>query len=186
MKKFINLSIAILFALTLTGVITAQEEPVVPKVPKEVPKPMPQPTPPTEMTEKPDEDSAESEDEKYDIPLIGKEDLKEGKAKLSAEIEELTAEAYVEANEDGTTQLKISMSNVDKIAKDKTYFVWLANAEGKYSKIGEVSYSETNKTAEIGGKVPLDNFGIFITVEDGKVEEPTSKTYTAFKQESEE
>ena len=186
MKKFINLSIAIFFTFTLTGTLAAQETPVVPQIPKEVPKPMPQPTPPTEMDDKPNNDSAESEGEEYDVPLIGKANLKEGKAKLSAEIEELTAQAYVEANEDGTTQLKISISNVDKIAKDKIYFVWLTTSEGKYSKIGEVSYSETSKTAEIGGKVPLDTFGVFITVEDGKVEKHTSKTYAAFKQEAEE
>ena len=185
MKKIINLTIAIIFTFILTGTLAAQETPLIPQIPKEIPKPIPQPTPPTESANKLNKDSTESEGEDYDVPFIGKENLKEGKAKLSAEIEELTAEASIEANEDGTTQLKISMSNVDKIAKGRIYFVWLTTSEGKYSKIGEVSYSETSKTAEIGGKVPLDTFGVFITVEVGKVEKPTSKSYAAFKQESE-
>lgn len=178
MKKFINLSIAIIFVLTLNGFTNAQQNPVVPQVPKEVKKPIP----PIDKAM----DSAKAGEQDYEVPMIKKENLKEGKTTLKAEIEELNAEALLEKNKDGTTQLNISMSNINKIAKDKIFFVWIATDTGKYRKIGEVVHSEESKNTELKGKVLLESFGLFITVEDGKVDKPTSKTYAAFKQDSAE
>jgi hypothetical protein len=164
MKKFLNLSLAIVFALSLTGLTNAQETPV-------VPKPAEKPVPPTEET-----DAVQT----YDVPLIGRDDLTDGKAKLNAALEGMSAEAFIEANEDGSTQVRIAMNSLDKIAKGKTYAVWLAGEDETYTKIGEIVYAADQKSAELSGKVPTDTFGIFITSEDGQVEKPTSKTYTAF------
>ncbi len=173
MKNFRHVIISFVFAMGLTSFAFTQNTTSNPdrvrKTPIEVPK---------EMLDKVDQDG-----EKYDVPLIDKDNFKEGKVKLSAELEGLTAIASLNLSGDGTTYLKISTEGRTKIAKEKIYFVWLATPEGKYKKIGEVSYSEKEEKSEINGRVPMDNFGIFITSEDSAVEKPTSKVYAAFKQE---
>lgn len=185
MKKIFSLSIAILFTLTFTNLATAQDTTTIPpQVPKKAEKPLPKPTPPAEDSMNSEDIEIAEEGEDYDVPMIGKTDLKGGKAKLSAEVDGLNAEAFIEANKDKTTMVRITMSNLNKVAKDKTYFVWLATGEGIYTKIGEIKYSEKETNAELKGNVPTDSFGLFITSETGTVDKPTSKTYAAFTQDA--
>ena len=73
MKKFITLSTTFIFVLILTSFNFAQEmkPPTLPKIPTKVPA----------VNDKKEAATTGVDGQKYDVPIIAKENLKEGKIK---------------------------------------------------------------------------------------------------------
>ena len=195
MKKISIYSVAILFALIFAGIGQAQvtaptPAPVPTEVPTDKPNPVdsdvtapkPDPTVKVPMPETVDMDSmdADTDETDYEVVMIGKDDFSEGKANLSAEVENLKAEAFLESGGENSTTVRIAFSDLNKLSKDKIYTVWLASGDGEYTKLGETKFDEKNTNAELKGTVPLDSFGLFITVEDAAADQPAGKTYATF------
>jgi len=58
--------------------------------------------------------------------------------------------------------------------------LWTYSPDGKYSKLGQIINTGRRDDTTIQSETALADFGLFVTVEDGEVEGPTSHVYQAF------
>jgi hypothetical protein len=58
--------------------------------------------------------------------------------------------------------------------------LWASSPDGKYTKLGQVINTGERQESEIRSETALTNFGLFITVEETDVEQPSSTVYAPF------
>jgi hypothetical protein len=58
--------------------------------------------------------------------------------------------------------------------------LWASSPDGKYTKLGQVINTGERQESEIRSETALANFGLFVTVEDTDVTQPTSTIYAPF------
>jgi hypothetical protein len=64
--------------------------------------------------------------------------------------------------------------------KEKRYVLWAVSPENTYTKIGQVINTGKRQEAEIRGETALKDFGLFVTLENADVTQPTSTIYSTF------
>src|SRR5439155_6527832 len=118
-----------------------------------------------------------------DVPLLGVAQYRGKKSELhlnhfQGELRGLQAHAYLKPV-DGKTQIRMTFDDLQKAPMNKRFVLWTSGPNG-YTKIGQVIHAGNKDTAEIRGETALNDFGLFLTVEDADVDRPTSTTYTTF------
>jgi hypothetical protein len=120
----------------------------------------------------------------YDVPLLGISSLggkdTEIRIQFSGELEGLKGKAYIDPRKDGATQIKMRFDDMKMAPKQKRYVLWAVSPDKKYTKIGQVINTGQRQEAEIRGETAFSDFGLFVTMEETDVTEPTGTVYAPF------
>lgn len=120
----------------------------------------------------------------YDVPLLNVPSFDnkttEIRIAFNGELQGLKGKAYIDPRKDGTTQVKMRFDDMKMAPKEKRFVLWASSPDGKYTKLGQVINSGERQEAEIRSETALKDFGLFVTMEDADVINPTGKTYSAF------
>lgn len=128
--------------------------------------------------------AAAVETKAYNAPLLGVPNLRgdaEIRVKFTGELQGLKGKAYLNPRRDGVTQIKMRFDDMKMAPKgDKRFVLWTVSADNKYTKIGEVINTGRRQEAEIRGETKLKDFGLFVTMEEKDVTQPTGIIVTEF------
>jgi hypothetical protein len=120
---------------------------------------------------------------KYDVPVLNVpsfgESTRELKIKFAGELTGLEGKATL-SRKKGTTKVKMQFDDMNKVPKNKRFILWASSPDGQYTKLGQVVNSGRKEEAVISSETSLNDFGLFVTVEDAEVMVPTSPTYSVF------
>lgn len=120
----------------------------------------------------------------YNVPLLGITALEKGETEIrinfSGDLQGLKGKAYVNNSKEGVTKIKMRFDDLKMAPKDKRYVLWAVSPENTYTKIGQVINTGKRQEAEIRGETALKDFGLFVTLEDADVTQPTSSVYSTF------
>lgn len=123
-------------------------------------------------------------DSTYQVPLLNVQSFSgkttEIRIAFDGELQGLKGKAYVKPRKDGTTQIKMRFDDMKMAPKDKRFVLWASSPDGKYSKLGQVINTGKRQESEIRSETALKDFGLFVTLEDTDVIQPTGKIYSTF------
>ena len=117
----------------------------------------------------------------YQVPMLGVPSLTqttEIRINFQGDLNGLKGKAYIDPTKDGLTKIKMRFDDMKMAPKDKRFVLWAASADGKYTKLGQVINTGERQESEIRSETALTDFGLFVTVEDNDVNQPTGRTYT--------
>lgn len=121
----------------------------------------------------------------YQVPMLNVPSFDGKTAEIridfSGELDGLKGKAYVDPGADGTTQIKMRFDDMKQAPKDKRFVLWAAAPNGNYTKLGQVINTGTRQESEIRSETALNDFGLFVTVEETDVSQPTGSTYSVFR-----
>lgn len=120
----------------------------------------------------------------YEVPLLGVTGFKKGETEIrvnfSGELEGLKGKAYIDSGKQGVSKIKMRFDDMKLAPKEKRYVLWAVSPTKEYTKIGQVINTGKRQESEIRGETALKDFGLFVTVEEKDVLQPTSKIFSAF------
>jgi len=121
----------------------------------------------------------------YEVPMLNVPSFNktsEIRINFGGELAGLKGKAYIEPTKDNLTKVKMRFDEMDKAPKGKRFVLWAASPDGKFTKLGQVVNNGRGEReeGEIRSETGLKDFGLFITVEEADVNQPTSKTYSVF------
>lgn len=120
----------------------------------------------------------------YDVPLLGVpsfgDNTTEIRIDFGGELAGLKGKAYIDAKKGGARQVKMRFDDMKMAPKEKRFVLWASSPDGSYTKLGQVINSGKRQESEIRSETELKDFGLFVTVEEKDVTNPTSKTYSVF------
>jgi hypothetical protein len=120
----------------------------------------------------------------YEVPLLGVQSFSgkttETRINFSGDLEGLKGKAYIKPRKDGTAQIKMRFDDLKLAPKQKRYVLWAVSADKAYTKIGQIINTGARQEGEIRGETALKDFGLFVTIEDADVLQPTSTMYSTF------
>ncbi|MGC2237957.1 MAG: hypothetical protein WA584_17490 [Pyrinomonadaceae bacterium] len=120
----------------------------------------------------------------YEVPLLNVPSFNnkttEIRIAFSGDLQGLKGKAYVDPGRQGTTQVKMRFDDMKMAPKDKRFVLWASSPDGKYTKLGQVINTGERQESEIRSETALTDFGLFVTMEDTDVAEPTGKIYSTF------
>ncbi len=123
-------------------------------------------------------------DSTYSVPLLGVSSFKKGETEIrvnfSGELEGLKGKAYIDSSKEGVSKIKMRFDDMKMAPKEKRYVLWAVSPAKEYTKIGQVINTGKRQESEIRGETALADFGLFVTVEDKDVLQPTSRIFSAF------
>lgn len=117
----------------------------------------------------------------YQVPLLGIPSFTkraEIRINFSGDLEGLKGKAYVDPTKDGLTKIKMRFDDMKMAPKSARFVLWASSPDGKYSKLGQVINNGNRQESEIRSETALRDFGLFVTLEEKDVIQPTGKTYT--------
>jgi len=120
----------------------------------------------------------------YEVPLLGVQAFSgkttETRINFSGDLQGLKGKAYIKPRKDGTAQIKMRFDDLKLAPKQKRYVLWAVSADKQYTKIGQIINTGARQEGEIRGETALKDFGLFVTVEETDVMQPTSTMYSTF------
>lgn len=120
----------------------------------------------------------------YDVPLLNVpafgDNTTEIRIDFGGELSGLKGKAYIDAKKGGAKQIKMRFDDMKFAPKEKRFVLWASAPDGSYTKLGQVINSGKRQESEIRSETELKDFGLFVTVEEKDVNNPTSKTYSVF------
>jgi hypothetical protein len=103
------------------------------------------------------------------------------RVKFTGELSGLKGKAYVNPRNDGVTQIKMRFDDMKMAPKgDRRFVLWAVSPDNKYIKLGQVVNTGDRQEAEIRSETKLNDFGLFVTMETGDVNQPTGVIVTEF------
>ena len=123
-------------------------------------------------------------DSTYEVPLLGVSGFKKGETEIrvnfSGDLEGLKGKAYIDSGKEGVSKIKMRFDDMKMAPKEKRYVLWAVSPTKEYTKIGQVINTGKRQESEIRGETALADFGLFVTVEDKDVLQPTSRIFSVF------
>jgi hypothetical protein len=120
----------------------------------------------------------------YEVPLLGISGLEKGeteiRVKFAGELEGLKGKAYIDNSKAGVTKIKMRFDDMKLAPKQKRYVLWAVSPTKEFTKIGQVINTGRRQEAEIRGETALADFGLFVTMEDKDVLQPSGTVYAPF------
>lgn len=120
----------------------------------------------------------------YNVPLLNVPSFDnkttEIRIAFSGDLQGLKGKAYIDPRKDGATQIKMRFDDMKLAPKEKRFVLWASSPDGKYTKLGQVINTGERQEGEIRSETALRDFGLFVTVEETDVLQPTGKTYSVF------
>ncbi|HLM02725.1 MAG TPA: hypothetical protein VK400_16855 [Pyrinomonadaceae bacterium] len=119
----------------------------------------------------------------YDVPLLDVPKFSktaEIRINFTGDLAGLKGKAYVDPTKGGVTKVKMRFDDMKMAPKNRRFVLWAASPEGKFTKLGQVINTGERQESEIRSETALSNFGLFVTVEETDVDQPTSTVYAPF------
>lgn len=120
----------------------------------------------------------------YNVPLLNVPSFDnkttEIRINFNGELQGLKGKAYIDPRKDGATQIKMRFDDMKMAPKEKRFVLWASSPDGKYTKLGQVINSGKRQESEIRSETALKDFGLFVTMEETDVTNPTGKVYSVF------
>lgn len=120
----------------------------------------------------------------YDVPMLNIPGFTDKTAEIrinfSGDLAGLKGKAYIEPRDDGATQIKMRFDDMKMAPKNKRFILWAASSDGKYTKLGQVINTGDRQESEIRSETAMPDFGLFVTMEDADVEQPSGKVFSTF------
>lgn len=120
----------------------------------------------------------------YNVPMLNVPSFDnkttEIRINFNGELQGLKGKAYIDPRKDGATQIKMRFDDMKMAPKEKRFVLWAASPDGKYTKLGQVINSGARQESEIRSETALKDFGLFVTMEETDVTNPTGKVYSVF------
>ncbi|HEX8289361.1 MAG TPA: hypothetical protein VF556_15275 [Pyrinomonadaceae bacterium] len=120
----------------------------------------------------------------YEVPLLGVSGFEKGETEIrvnfSGELQGLKGKAYLDNRRQGVTKIKMRFDDMKMAPKEKRFVLWAVSPDKQYTKIGQVINTGKRQESEIRGETALADFGLFVTVEDADVLQPTGTAYAPF------
>ena len=120
----------------------------------------------------------------YNVPLLGvpafDNKTTEIRIAFTGELQGLKGKAYIDPRKDGATQIKMRFDDMKMAPKEKRFVLWASAPDGTYTKLGQVINTGERQESEIRSETALKDFGLFVTVEDTDVMQPTGKIIRLF------
>lgn len=118
----------------------------------------------------------------YSVPLLGVPSFKSENTKLNIDFSPgfkgLRANTFIERLKDGSvSKIKMHFHNI-QTEPNKRIVLWAISPDGKYIKIGQAVSAAGRHEGEILGETALKDFGLFVTLEDNDVNQPSSTIYS--------
>ena len=120
----------------------------------------------------------------YNVPLLGIPSFKKGETEIrinfSGDLQGLKAKAYIDTSKPGVSKIKMRFDDMKMAPKNVRFVLWASAPDGKYTKLGQVVNNGNRQESEIRSETALKDFGLFVTVEDKDVTQPTGTVYSTF------
>lgn len=141
------------------------------------------PTAVTSSTEKRQVATSTEVSSLYEVPLLNVPSFGNRTAEIrinfSGDLKGLKGKAYIQQKE-GKAQIKMRFDDMKMAPKEKRFVLWAVSPDKKYTKLGQVINTGERQEAEIRSETALTDFGLFVTMEDSDVLQPTSTIYAPF------
>ena len=120
----------------------------------------------------------------YSVPLLGVSGFEKGETEIrvnfAGELTGLKGKAYIDNSKQGLTKIKMRFDDMKMAPKQKRYVLWAISPTKEFTRIGQVINTGKRQEAEIRGETALADFGLFVTVEEKDVQQPTGTIYAPF------
>lgn len=119
----------------------------------------------------------------YEVPLLDVPKFSktaEIRINFTGDLAGLKGKAYVDPTKGGVTKVKMRFDDMKMAPKNKRFILWASSPDGKFTKLGQVINTGKRQESEIRSETALTDFGLFVTVEDTDVNEPSSTVYAPF------
>ncbi len=120
----------------------------------------------------------------YQVPLLNVPSFgnktTEIRINFGGELQGLKGKAYIDPGKKGATQVKMRFDDMKMAPKEKRFVLWASSADGKYTKLGQVINTGNRQESEIRSETAMEDFGLFVTMEETDVTAPTGKVYSVF------
>ena len=119
----------------------------------------------------------------YNVPLLNIPAFGADEKTLTIKFPEydgLEAKITVD-REKGATKVIMAMENMKRAPETKRFVLWTYGPDGKYTKLGQVINTGRRDDTKVASETALQDFGLFVTVEDTDVTVPTSQIYQVVK-----
>ena len=119
----------------------------------------------------------------YQVPMLNVPSYTktaEIRIQFSGDLEGLKGKAYVGPTKGGLTKIKMRFDDLKMAPKNARYVLWASSPDGKYTKLGQIINNGNRQEAEIRSETALPDFGLFVTVEEKDVTQPTGTVYSVF------
>ncbi|HEY8563232.1 MAG TPA: hypothetical protein VIL74_22835 [Pyrinomonadaceae bacterium] len=121
----------------------------------------------------------------YEVPLLNvpsfdRDKDKEIRINFSGDLRGLKGKAYLSPTKDGVTKIKMRFDEMKDVPANSRFILWASSPDGKFTKLGQVINNGRREESEIRSETAMKDFGLFVTVENTDVEQPTSRTYSVF------
>jgi len=120
----------------------------------------------------------------YDVPMLNVpsfgDKTTEIRINFKGDLAGLKGKAYIDKGKGGVHQVKMRFDDMNQAPKGKKFVLWASSPDGTYVKLGQVINSGNREESEIRSETSLKDFGLFVTVEEKDVNQPTSTVYSVF------
>jgi hypothetical protein len=119
----------------------------------------------------------------YNVPLLNVPAFGEDERTMTLKFPEYDGlEARIGIDrEKGATKVTLNMENMKRAPETKRFVLWTFGPDGKYTKLGQVINNGRRDDTKIASETALQDFGLFVTIEDTDVTAPTSTVYQVVK-----
>lgn len=120
----------------------------------------------------------------YNVPLLGIPSFEKGETEIrinfSGDLQGLKGKAYIDNSKPEVRKIKMRFDDMKLAPKNVRYVLWASAPTGEYTKLGQVINNGNRQESEIRSETALKDFGLFVTVEDKDVAQPTGSVYSSF------
>lgn len=120
----------------------------------------------------------------YNVPTLGIPSFEKGETEIrinfAGELQGLKGKAYIDNSNMDVTKIKMRFDDMKMAPKDVRFVLWASSPEGEYTKLGQVVNNGNRQESEIRSETALKDFGLFVTVENKDVTQPTGTVYSTF------
>ncbi|HEX7997192.1 MAG TPA: hypothetical protein VF528_02150 [Pyrinomonadaceae bacterium] len=107
----------------------------------------------------------------YTAPMLGIPGFRRGtdtqmKINLTGAMTGARANVFIEPRKDGPTTIKMRFHELKDAPAGQTYVVWAVSPDNKFVKLGQIVNTGQRNEAQIQTETALQDFGLFITMED--------------------
>lgn len=107
----------------------------------------------------------------YAAPMLGIPGFRRGtdtqmKINLTGAMTGSRANVFIEPRKDGPTTIKMRFHELKDAPAGKVYAVWAISPDNKFVKLGQIVNTGQRNEAQIQTETALQDFGLFITMED--------------------
>jgi hypothetical protein len=121
----------------------------------------------------------------YEVPLLNvptfdRDKDKEIRINFTGDLSGLKGKAYLSPTKDGVTKIKMRFDEMKNVPSNARFILWASSPDGKFTKLGQVINNGKREESEIRSETAMKDFGLFVTMEQTDVEQPTSRSYSVF------